>query len=77
MIPHGARPRPRYFPGAVLAAYNRSRRTRTVVIGPTSLTGKEWHGTTYGYARGCSCEPCRQANAEAQRKKRARDRHAA
>lgn len=51
---------------AALVAYNKSRRTRTRV-----LTAAK-HGTTTGYQWGCACEPCRAANAEAQRKKRAR-----
>ncbi len=59
-----------YRPGLVLARLNVSRRTRTRILGPTSLTGRPWHGTTYGYARGCSCQPCRDANREASRRKR-------
>lgn len=57
---------------SALLAFNARSRTRTVILGPTSLTGRPWHGSTYGYAKGCSCEPCRKANREAQRKRRKR-----
>lgn len=56
---------------SALLAFNARCRTRTVILAPTSLTGRRWHGT-YAYAKGCGCEVCRTANRDAQRRRRKR-----
>jgi hypothetical protein len=58
-----------YDRSAAMTALNIRRRTRRTILGPTSMTGRPWHGT-YAYARGCSCDVCREANKQAQRQKR-------
>jgi len=59
-----------YNRSVAMTALNIRRRTRRIILAPTSMTGRKWHGSTYGYAKGCSCEPCRKANRDAQRQKR-------
>lgn len=55
----------RYDRSAAMTAVNISRRTRTAIL------PLQQHGTRTAYKKGCACEACREANRDAQRRKRA------